>query len=164
MNISSADFCAAIKSFKGASKRLETIHDSDGLLMYMDFAHAPSKVRATLAAVAEKQQQRHIVACLELHTYSSLSTAFLPQYKGTLDNADLALVLFDPHALKMKKLAMLDTEEVKQHFGENVHVFDDPLKMEEFLLEERRENSCYLMMSSGPWGGLDLQDLASRLK
>ncbi len=150
-------FYNALQTFKGASKRLEKILDFNGMIVYKDFAHAPSKVRATTQAVRGQHPGKSMVVCLELHTYSSLSKVFLPLYNGSLDGADVALVFYDHHAIKLKRLPDLDENAVADAFGiPKVEVFTDAQKMQERLNGLKKTNTCFLMMSSGNFGGMDL--------
>ncbi len=164
LGISESVFFGAIQSFKGASKRLELLSKNEHTLVFKDFAHAPSKVKATLHAVREQFSGKKIIACLELHTFSSLSQAFLSHYHGTLDEADVALVYFSLHALELKRLPPLTTEEVKNGFGNaSLEVFNDSAKLFERLLKENQENCVFLMMSSGNYDGIDLVEFGRKI-
>ncbi|MFV8224964.1 UDP-N-acetylmuramate--L-alanine ligase [Christiangramia aquimixticola] len=164
MGVDEDDFYEAIASFKGASKRLEKIAEINSSIIFKDFAHSPSKVAATTAAVKEQFADKKVIACLELHTYSSLNAEFLKGYKNTLDKADTALVFYSPDAVAIKKLESVSTEQVQEAFQkEGLRVFVNP---DEFKLELESidlSNSVLLMMSSGNYGGLDLNHLKSLL-
>lgn len=150
-------FYEAIKEFKGASKRLETLFDDGDTMMIRDFAHAPSKLKATVNAVKEQYPDKNLVACMELHTYSSLSEHFLSHYEGSMDLADKAFVFYNPHALMLKKLPMLDPDAVTKAFAKSgLRVITDKETLEKELNEINKRKSCFLMMSSGDFGGLDL--------
>jgi len=158
------EFFAAMTTFKGASKRLELISKNPSTAVYKDFAHAPSKVRATLVAVREQFPGRSVIACLELHTYSSLNREFLPHYAGTLDAADLAMVYFNPHALQLKRLPSITKEQIFEGFANSaLQVFNDSGALQEMILSLPTENSVFLLMSSGNYDGMDLQQLGKRL-
>ena len=159
--ISEDDFYEAIKSFEGTSRRLQKLKDNERGLVYLDFAHSPSKVKATVDAVASRYPKREIIACLELHTYSSLSADFLPQYKNTLANASSAFVYFNPHEIELKKLKHLSKETVKTAFGgENIRVFDNSEEMFSFIKSQNYSSPVYLLMSSGDFDGFDINRLA----
>ena len=161
LGISDHTFYEAIQSFKGASKRLELISQQGNRVVYKDFAHAPSKVKATLQAVKEQFPDRKVVACLELHTYSSLNQEFLSHYKGTLDWADSAIVYFNPHALQLKRLPDITVKQVMEGFMKpGMEVFTSSMMMVERLLLEKDPGSVLLMMSSGNYDGVDLKKLA----
>ncbi len=163
LGISDKMFYESIQSFRGASKRLEMIAQQDTRTVYKDFAHAPSKVEATLQAVKEQFSGRRIIACLELHTYSSLNGAFLSHYRGTLDPADVAIVYFNPHALKLKRLPEITTEQVKEGFmNDGLEVFTDAGMMVDRLLLEKNQGCVLLMMSSGNYDGVDLKIFAEK--
>lgn len=158
------DFLEAIMSFKGASKRLEKIGDNGSSFLFKDFAHAPSKVKATSEAVAQQFDKHHKVYCLELHTYSSLNPAFIGQYKNALNGADEAVIFYDPEALKVKNRSPLNEAEIKTAFGsENLLVFTNPKAFQEFLFEHQWNKSILLMMSSGNYGGIDWDTLKERV-
>jgi len=163
LNISNSDFYKAISSFNGASNRLELIATKDGFNAYRDFAHAPSKLKATLEAVKEQFPDRKLIACFELHTYSSLNKDFLDQYAGSMEKADLAVVYFSPHALALKKLPMLSPDDIKESFRkQGMLVFSDSLKFQEFLLDQEYTNTNLLLMSSGNYDGLNVKDFAEK--
>lgn len=165
LGVSNELFYEAMETFKGASNRLEKIFEQDGTVIFRDFAHAPSKLKATTAAVKEQYPQKTVVACMELHTFSSLNQAFLDQYAGSMDAADVALVYFSPHALQMKKLPDLDPETVRKAFGkEGLEVFTDTALLSARLEKLGQREACFLFMSSGNFGGLNLNEFARNLK
>lgn len=162
--IADTTFYDAIKTFKGASNRLELIGSNDQTAVYTDFAHSASKLKATVHAVKNQYPQRPLVACMELHTYSSLSEAFLPQYKDTMQDADMAFVYFNPHAIALKKLPPITPEQVKNGFGtKNVTVFTDSDLLWEALQKIDFCGKNLLMMSSGNFDGKDIRLLGSNI-
>ena len=164
LGVSDADFYEAIKSFGGASKRLELVKKTDTCALYKDFAHAPSKLRATIAAMREQYPGRKLVACMELHTFSSLTAEFLKQYAGTMDKADVPFVYYSQHALQLKKLPNLDPEQVRAAFANpHVKVFTDSTAMVEELKMMPWHDANLLMMSSGNFDGIDFAQLADEL-
>ena len=164
LNISNSDFYKAISTFKGASNRLELIADKPGFNAYRDFAHAPSKLKATIQAVKEQFPDRRLVACFELHTFSSLSKDFLDQYSGCMEKADVAVVFFSPHALALKKLPMLSPDDIKHAFGKDgMIVFSDAVQFQKFLHGQNWGNSNLLLMSSGNFDGLQVKEFAGEL-
>lgn len=157
-------FFDAIPSFTGAAKRLQTLVQTQTGTAYLDFAHAPSKARATIQAVRSKYPNRKLIACLELHTFSSLNKAFLPHYKGTMQPADEAFVFYSPHTLEMKKLPFFSPEEVQKAFGgKNIRVFTDAAQLESVLLALKAKNTNILWMSSGHFGGLDVKQISKKM-
>ena len=163
MGVDEDDFYEAIQSFKGASRRLETLAQSAKGILIKDFAHSPSKVKATTSAVKEQYASHKVHACLELHTYSSLNAEFVQQYKGSLDAADEAWVFYSPEAIKIKRLEEISPEEIKAAFGrEDLRVFTNPAELAEQLLKIEPENLALLMMSSGNYGGFDLNALVEK--
>jgi len=161
LGIGDPSFYQAISTFSGASKRLELLVQKGSFSLYKDFAHAPSKVKATVGAVREQFPHRTLVACLELHTYSSLSEAFLPRYDGTMKEADHAIVYFNPHAVQLKRLPPVTPQQVQAGFNQpGLEVFSDSEKLTERLSELPKEETIYLMMSSGNFDGIDLRSLS----
>ena len=157
-------FASAITTFKGASKRLQLIDEDDNTAVYLDFAHAPSKLKATVDAVKGHFTQRKLIACMELHTYSSLSEEFLAQYRGAMDKADRAYVYFNPHTLELKKLPEISCEQVKTAFGrDDLMVYNDSSEMLNELLKLNWENSNLLLMSSGNFDGLEPDEIAKKI-
>ena len=155
--VSEDDFYEAIKSFEGTSRRLQKLNENENGLVYLDFAHSPSKVKATVDAIVSRYPGREIIACLELHTYSSLSKDFLPLYNGTLANASTAFVYFNPHAIQLKKLKSLSKEDVSKAFGgENIRVYDNSEEMFSFIKAQNYACPVYLFMSSGDFDGFDI--------
>ncbi len=164
LGIEDKKFFEAISGFKGADKRLELILQKGRGRLYSDFAHAPSKLKATLEAVKAQFPDQQLLACFELHTFSSLNGKFLEQYAGTMDKADRAIVYFNPHALKMKRLPMLDKNQIRKAFDRNdLQVFDDAGEMTYWLKNNSAREDIFLMMSSGNFNGINLQDFAGEL-
>lgn len=162
--ITEDEFYEAIRTFSGTSRRLQLLKSNEKGDVFLDFAHAPSKVKATLNAVKEKFQSSGIIACFELHTFSSLSKEFLPQYAGTLSGASRAFVYFNPHAVEMKKLPPLSKDVVASAFGgDNVEVYDNPDEMFSRVKAVKAEKPVFLLMSSGDFGGKDLAALSDEL-
>lgn len=164
LGVKPADFFSAITSFAGTSNRLELIGKTDKTVIYKDFAHSPSKLKATTSAVKEQFENAKLLACMELHTFSSLNKDFLSQYRGAMDKADIPVVYFNPATLEHKKLPPISVEEVKQAFAnENLKVFTDSILLWEFLLNQNWINMNLLLMSSGNFGGLDYKALADEI-
>ncbi len=164
LGVTDEQFDEAIQSFGGASKRLELVKATMDCAVYKDFAHAPSKLRATIAAMKGQYPDRRLVACMELHTFSSLTAEFLKQYAGTMDRADVPFVYYSQHALQLKKLPDLDPEQVKASFAnERVRVFTDSKQMVEELRKMHWQDANLLMMSSGNFDGIDFKQLADEL-
>jgi UDP-N-acetylmuramate: L-alanyl-gamma-D-glutamyl-meso-diaminopimelate ligase len=154
--LNQTQFFEAIASFKGTAKRLETLKETPESLIIRDFAHAPSKLKATVNAVRELYPERKLIAIYELHTYSSLNKDFLPHYKDTLVQANIRAVLFSKHALEVKKMPMLDSTEVANGFGEGVNVFTDKNELRKFIEAHYTGKENLLLMSSGTFDGMPL--------
>jgi UDP-N-acetylmuramate: L-alanyl-gamma-D-glutamyl-meso-diaminopimelate ligase len=132
--------------------------------MFKDYAHSPSKVLATTSAVKRQFVERKLITCLELHTYSSLNKEFLPQYNDTLNAADQAIVYFNPKALAIKKMPTLDHEEIKKAFDhDNLRIFDDSEALQAHLASLSWNNKNLLMMSSGNFNGLNLNEIGEKI-
>lgn len=160
LQIMDDDFYEAIQSFKGASKRLELINRTKDFVAYKDFAHAPSKVISTTNAVKEQFENRKLIACLELHTYSSLNPEFLSQYKGALDKADEKIVYYNPEALAIKRMEHISQDDIRAAFGDNsIQVFTSSNELKNHLDNSDKSQKVFLMMSSANFGGIDLKDL-----
>jgi UDP-N-acetylmuramate: L-alanyl-gamma-D-glutamyl-meso-diaminopimelate ligase len=157
--IDQEQFLHSMQSFKGAGKRQELLTKNEKTSVYLDFAHAPSKVRATVSAFRERFNGEKLMAVLEIHTFSSLNRNFLPQYKGSLDEADEAIVYFNPEVVKYKKLEAINPEFVKECFGNTkVKVITSSEELEELIQEKSQEKGVLLLMSSGNFGGIELGD------
>lgn len=165
LGISRADCYNAIASFTGAAKRLEKLTEGNGIVAYRDFAHAPSKLKATLDAVREAYPAHTLIACFELHTYSSLNEQFLKEYAHSMDAGDNAIVYFSHHALSLKGLPALQTDVVKKYFErEDLLVIDKKQELEDHikrLLNHSSKPICLLLMSSGTFDGIDWKDVCS---
>jgi len=160
MGVDEDDFYEAVASFSGASKRLEKIVENTSTVIYKDFAHSPSKVAATTKAVKEQYANRTVLACLELHTYSSLNADFLAEYKGALDAADKAVVFYSPHAVEIKKLETISKEQIALAFErDDLVIYTNPAEFKAFLFNQNFENTAVVLMSSGNYGGLDFEEL-----
>ncbi|MDD4142381.1 MAG: Mur ligase family protein [Bacteroidales bacterium] len=160
LGIDSHAFMNAVTSFVGAAKRMEIIEKNDHITIYRDFAHAPSKVAATVNAVREQYPTQKIVAILELHTYSSLNINFIGHYKNTLKEADEKIVFFDPHALAIKQLPMLNNEDIKSAFDDNVFVCHDPQTLTEQINKFTSDKCILLFMSSGNFSNIEFKEFS----
>ncbi len=161
--VSEGNFWEAMQSFEGAAKRLQLVKSTDTSALYIDFAHAPSKLKATTNALKQKFPSRNLIACIELHTFSSLQKEFIPQYKGSMKNADTAIVYFSHEVLKHKQLPSLSESFVAESFGQNILVFTDTEKMQDYLKSLENKNSNFLMMSSGNFNGIDFAKFADSI-
>ena len=159
IGLSETQILESFQSFQGAAKRLEKIHDdkSKQLTVFRDFAHAPSKVRATVKAVRERYANRKIIAVFELHTYSSLQENFIEHYAHSLDAADVRILFLDEEALKIKNKQDLDETWLKEQFAdESILVFKDAAQLKEKINLETTDNCVILLMSSGNFAGMSL--------
>ena len=164
MGVDEDDFYQAITSFKGASNRLEKVFTYKNSHVYKDFAHSPSKVKATVNAVKNQFEKHKVIACFELHTFSSLNSGFINEYKDTLDKADKAIVYFSKATLESKKLQEIDIKDIVAAFNKSgLLVFDDPLKLKEYIFSVNYNNSVLLMMSSGNFGNFNFNELQNLL-
>lgn len=164
MGIDEIDFYEAIATFKGASKRLEQVVTSPKLTIFKDFAHSPSKVKATLNAVREQYPAPQLIACLELYTYSSLHSEFLKQYKDTLKNTDVAIVLYDKEALKIKGKADIEEDEIRSGFARSdIQIFTNSVDFQNYIYNTSYQNTILLLMSSGNYGGVDFERLKKEI-
>lgn len=164
LGISATDFIAAIAGFTGAAKRLELLATGPTTRVYRDFAHAPSKVKATIEAVKQQYPNRKLVGIFELHTFSSLNEAFMAEYKGAMDKADLAVVFYSRHALELKRMPDLPAEKVIAGFGkEGLLVMNDKEQLTQWLQSQSFENSNLVLMSSGNYDGIDMLTFAQQI-
>ena len=163
MGVDEDDFYEAIATFSGASKRLEKIAEGKTSVAYKDFAHSPSKVAATTKAVKEQYANRKLIACLELHTYSSFNPEFLKEYKGALDAADEAVIFYLPESVAIKKLKEVTPEQISEAFErKDLNIFTNAESFKDFVFNQNYDNSVLLLMSSGNYGGLDLVKLKEK--
>ncbi len=164
LGVTNEQFYNAIQSFKGAAKRLELVKRNNTTAVYKDFAHSPSKLKATTQAVKKQFPNRKLIACMELHTFSSLNQSFLDEYRGSMELADEAIVFFNAHTIAHKKLKPITEVQVKEAFGtSNVSVITDSEKLLDQLLKMNFENKNLLMMSSGNFDGIDFKELGDKI-
>ena len=164
MGIDEDDFYQAITSFKGASNRLEKVFTNNDSHIYKDFAHSPSKVKATVNAVKNQFEEHKVIACFELHTFSSLNSDFINEYKDTLNRADESIVYFSKTTLESKKMQKIDIKDIVNAFNNSdLLVFDDALKLKEYLFSLNYNKSVLLMMSSGSFGNIQFDELKNLL-
>jgi UDP-N-acetylmuramate: L-alanyl-gamma-D-glutamyl-meso-diaminopimelate ligase len=164
IGISDEDFYNAISEFKGAAKRLEVLAQNDYTTIFRDFAHSPSKLQATVKAVKDQFQQRKLIAVMELHTFSSLNANFLKEYRGAMESADIAIVYYNPEVIKHKKLEDITPAQVKDAFHKkNLVVYTDQKELKEYLTHTNLMNHNLLLMSSGNFSGIDLQEFSNNL-
>ncbi|UZD23596.1 UDP-N-acetylmuramate--L-alanine ligase [Algoriphagus halophytocola] len=163
LGISEEQFYQSIQSFKGAAKRQELLVARGDAALYRDFAHAPSKLKATVSAVKAQFPERKLIAVQELHTYSSLNKAFLPNYADAMEAADVAVVYLDPHAVALKKLELMDEETLRSGFKRpDLKLFTDSSSLKEFLLTQDYGNTNLLLMSSGSYDNMDLEPIKAK--
>jgi UDP-N-acetylmuramate: L-alanyl-gamma-D-glutamyl-meso-diaminopimelate ligase len=162
--VENEEFLKAAENFTGAGKRLQKVGEEGDFVMYKDFAHSPSKLKATTSAVKEQYIKRKVVACMELHTFSSLNKVFLPHYLDTMTKADEAIVYYNHEVVAHKKLPALAVSEVEEAFGEGVRIFTDSQEMKKYLTGVSWQNSVLLMMSSGNFDGIDFDKFYDDLK
>lgn len=156
LSVDAKTFANAISSFTGAAKRLELLAQNDSTVFYRDFAHAPSKVKATIEAAKAQFPHKKLIGILELHTYSSLNEAFMKEYNGALDSADEAAVFYSKHALELKRMPELKKEVVQAGFAKKVlEVINERAHLEEWIKTRDLENAVVLFMSSGNYDGFD---------
>lgn len=158
-----SDFLKAAANFTGAGKRLQKVVEKSEFVMFKDFAHSPSKLKATTSAVKEQFTERTLVACMELHTFSSLNKEFLPQYHGAMDKADVAFVYYNDEVVAHKKLPSLAVQEVQDAFGGKVEIIKDSKLLEQKLAQMNWNKSVLLMMSSGNFDGINFDKLGESL-
>ncbi len=163
IGVTNDEFLSALQSFKGAGKRLQKVAEKNGFVMFKDFAHSPSKLKATTSAVKEQFKEKQVVACMELHTFSSLNKEFLPLYHGAMKHADRAIVYFNPDVVKHKRLPAISVEEVKIAFGDNVEVYNLTEEVLHIVKNINVNDSILLMMSSGNFDGVDYEVLGEEL-
>lgn len=164
LGVTEAAFVQAIASFTGAAKRLELLAKNDHTTVYRDFAHAPSKVKATMEAVSQQYPGRRLIALLELHTYSSLNEQFMKEYKGAMDKADTAAVFYSGHALELKRMPPLPKEKVVEGFGKkDLAVLNQKEELVQWLQSQAYQNANLLLMSSGNYDGIDMLTFAKKV-
>jgi UDP-N-acetylmuramate: L-alanyl-gamma-D-glutamyl-meso-diaminopimelate ligase len=161
--ISTADFYSYITTFKGAARRLELVGKNETSSLFKDFAHSPSKLAATIHAVKTQFPQRKLIACIELHTFSSLNKEFLAEYAGTMDEADEALVFIDNKTFEQKKMEPYPPKTVEGAFARSIIFFNQPGELKAYLESVELLNANLLMMSSGNFGGIDLIELKNKI-
>ena len=163
IGVSNHEFLSALQSFKGAGKRLQKVVEKNGFVMFKDFAHSPSKLKATTSAVKEQFKEKQVVACMELHTFSSLNKEFLPLYNGAMKHADRAIVYFNTNVVMHKRLPAISVEEVKNAFGGEVEVYNSTEQVLQIVQNINVNDSILLMMSSGNFDGVDYELLGQDL-
>ncbi|MPN16845.1 UDP-N-acetylmuramate--L-alanine ligase [bioreactor metagenome] len=164
IGVTDQQFYSVIKDFPGASNRLQRIVETEKAVAFKDFAHSPSKLKATVNAVKSQFPDRQLIACMELHTFSSLTEDFLPQYAGCMEQADVAFVYYNPEVIQHKRLKEIDPEQVKNAFGgNNLEVFTDSAALQAKLRSLNYDNTALLFMTSGNFSGVQLIDFAEEL-
>jgi UDP-N-acetylmuramate: L-alanyl-gamma-D-glutamyl-meso-diaminopimelate ligase len=161
--VSETDFWENIQNFEGAAKRLQLVKENENSAFYLDFAHAPSKLRATIKALKQKYPNRKLIACMELHTFSSLQKNFIPHYKDCMKVADIAIVYYSHEVIKHKRLPEIEEEFVRESFGDSTIVFTDTNKLQEYLQEYNYHETNLLMMSSGNFNGVDFFEFSNKI-
>jgi len=164
LNVEPHSFFMAMQTFRGAARRLQLMAENHNKKVYFDFAHSPSKVKATIEAVKSKYADKQVLACFELHTFSSLNSAFLLEYAHTMQKADLPIVFFSEQVLLHKRMELLQSQQIKNAFdSNNLLVIKDAQELKETLLHKASQFDIFLLMSSGNFGGLDVKAFAQEL-
>ena len=164
LGISDEKFYQSIADFPGASNRLELVAENLNTKVYKDFAHSPSKLKATTKAVKNQFSNKQLVAAMELHTFSSLNSDFLANYAGAMDSPDKAIVYFNPHTIAHKKLPPISVEDVKKAFQrDDLQVYTDSALFKDSLLKIDYSNKNLLLMSSGNFDGIDLKNFGQEI-
>ncbi len=164
IGVTDEQFYSVISEFPGASNRLQKIAETNNSVAYKDFAHSPSKLRATVKAVKHQYPDRKLIACMELHTFSSLTEEFLPQYAGCMEEADTAFIYFNPEVIHHKHLKDMNPEHVKRAFGgNNITVFTESAALQDALRKLNYDNTALLLMTSGTFSGVNLIEFAKEL-
>ncbi|MFA8301094.1 MAG: UDP-N-acetylmuramate--L-alanine ligase [Hyphomicrobiales bacterium] len=164
LGVSDETIIQAIPHFEGASNRLELVDSNEDITIYKDFAHAPSKLKATVEAIKKQYPQREIIACLELHTYSSLNKKFMSEYSGTMDKADLPIIYFNPKTVERKRLPKLSGDDIEQGFcNDDLIIFTSPEAFTSYINGVINKNQVFLFMSSGDFGGVDIKELSKKI-
>ncbi len=163
LGLSEEGFYSSIQKFKGAAKRLELIKEKGDSHLFRDFAHAPSKLKATSDAVKNQYPDSKLISVQELHTYSSLNKDFLPNYAGTMDLADEAIIYLNPHVVALKKLELMDEETLREGFKRpDLKLFTDSEELKEYLLSQNYDNTNLLLMSSGNYDNMELEEIKAK--
>lgn len=164
IGVTDQQFYSVIKDFPGASNRLQKIVETEKAVAFKDFAHSPSKLKATVNAVKSQFPDRQLIACMELHTFSSLTEDFLPQYAACMEQADMAFVYYNPEVIQHKRLKDIEPEQVKKAFGgNNLEVFTDSAALQAKLRSLNYDNTALLFMTSGNFSGVQLFEFAEEL-
>ena len=163
IGVKNADFINSMRNFKGAGKRLQKVAEHKEFILFKDFAHSPSKLKATTSAVKEQFPQKKLIACMELHTFSSLQKSFLSHYKDSMKMADVAIVYFNPEVVAHKKLPPITKKDVLDGFGGNIIVVEKTNEVIRFIEKELNNRTSLLMMSSGNFDGINYEDLSQKL-
>lgn len=165
LGVSPTQFYNSIQTFKGAAKRQEVLAKGETGILFRDFAHAPSKLKATVNAVKNQFPERKLIAVQELHTYSSLNKAFLPNYANSMDEADVAVIYLNPHAVALKKLELMDEATLREGFKRNdLILFTESAALKDYLLSQDFSHTNLLLMSSGNYDNLDLEPLKAKFQ
>lgn len=164
LGLTEKQFYSSMQKFKGASRRLEKVFQRTGLIVYKDFAHSPSKVKATVTAVKQQYKDIKVIAALELHTFSSLNNEFISEYDSCMNGVDKAFVFYDQQALKHKKLDALNEHKVYDSFNrKDLRVFTDSIECCESIRKEMADDTVVLLMSSGNFAGINIPEFAASL-
>jgi UDP-N-acetylmuramate: L-alanyl-gamma-D-glutamyl-meso-diaminopimelate ligase len=165
LGVTPAQFYHSIQTFKGAAKRQEILAKGENRILFRDFAHAPSKLKATVNAVKNQFPERRLIAVQELHTYSSLNKAFLPNYAHSMDEADVAVIYLNPHAVALKKLELMSEETLREGFErKDLILFTESAALKDYILSQDFSHTNLLLMSSGNYDNLDLEPIKAKFQ
>ena len=164
LNLKDKDIIRAMESFEGATNRLEKLYDDNGIVVYKDFAHSPSKLKSTVAAVHELYPGKKIISCFELHTYSSLNKDFLCEYQNSFPKVGINLVFVNNHTLEIKKMPPLSDEVIMNGFNNgDLIITRKKQDLENLLLDNIQPDTVLLFMSSGNFGGMNYTEFIKKI-
>jgi UDP-N-acetylmuramate: L-alanyl-gamma-D-glutamyl-meso-diaminopimelate ligase len=152
IGISDKDIVKGLKTFAGIKRRQEIKGVKNHITIMDDFAHHPTAVRETLAAVKPFYQKGRVIAVFEPRTNSSMRNIFQHIYPAAFDNADLVCVC---RPSKIEKIPLSErfsarqlAEDINKRGGKAFY-FDNADAIVDFLKLKAAKEDLILIMSNG---------------
>jgi UDP-N-acetylmuramate: L-alanyl-gamma-D-glutamyl-meso-diaminopimelate ligase len=147
----------ALIGFQGVKRRLETVCEHRDILVLDDFAHHPTEVAATLAAVRAGYSGRRLVVAFEPRTNTSRRKIFQEPYVTAFKDADLILVREPPDLWKVPEGEQFSSWQLVQDLiakGKKAFYFPTTDHLLHSLLKGLKPNDTVVVMSNGSFDGL----------
>jgi UDP-N-acetylmuramate: L-alanyl-gamma-D-glutamyl-meso-diaminopimelate ligase len=163
--LSPEELKAGLATFRGVRRRQEILGTPRGITIIDDFAHHPTAVRATLAAVRTRFPDQHLWALFEPRSNTSRRKIYQVDYSEAFDLADRVVIAAPQGGSPVPESERLDPQALANAIaqrGKDAHYSETIDALVERIAQEAKPGEVVLLMSNGSFGGL-AQKLMGRL-